>query len=201
MLAEYVYVDDEPEKIIKQIKSVRFKADYDITEVCTRFGNWSRKNLYLKQNTPSYYNSQPKKMREICSDNDAQVINQAFLSILVLSGQQSKDIYDTLILSYFGEKQVITDYIATEGYVRNEWKKHASGIHDAPCKQLSKGIRVDNIYIVKPRSVQDIARKLNTNWNAVDKLKKRGEDYLRGYFASLKVQSGFELEMVKDRII
>jgi hypothetical protein len=201
MLAEYIYVDDEPKKIINQVKNVRFKVDYDITEVCTRFGNWSRKNLYLKQNTPSYYHSQTKKMKEVCSDDDAKVINQAFLSILVLSGQQSKDIYDTLILSYFGEKQVITDYIATEGYVRNEWKKAAQGLAVTSSKQIAKGIRVDNIYIVKPLSVQDIARKLDTNWNAVDKLKKRGEDYLRGYFASLKVNFGTELEMVRDRII
>ncbi|OCG77366.1 hypothetical protein A9G42_05530 [Gilliamella sp. Nev6-6] len=201
MLAEYVYVDDEPKKEMQTVKNARFVVNYDITEVCTRFGNWSRKNLYLKQNTPSYYHCQPKKMKEVCSDSDAQLINKAFLSILMLNGQQSKDIYDTLILFYFGEKQVITDYIATEGYVRNEWKRHANGIHGASSKQIANGIRVDNIYIVKPLSVQDIARKMGANWNAVDKLKKRGEDYLNGYFSALKLSAGIELDMIKDRII
>lgn len=201
MPAEYKYIEDEPEVVEKLIKNVRFKVDFDITDVCTRFGNWSRRRLYLNQNTPSYYQSQPKQSREVCSDNDAQLINTAFLEILRLNISNSKDIYEVLILFYFGEKQIITDYVATEGYVRNEWKKQVSGIHSVPAKQIAKGIRVDHIYIVKPLSLQDIARKLDTNWNAVDKLKKSGENFLTGYFSALKSISGIELDMLKDRFI
>jgi hypothetical protein len=201
MLAEYIYVDDEPKKEVEPVKNARFVVNYDITEVCTRFGNWSRKNLYLKQNTPNYYNSQQKKFREVCSDSDAQKINDAFLSILQFNDMQSKNVYDTLILFYFGEKQKIDDYIATDGCVRREWKKAAQGLAVDTSKQISRGIRTDTIYIVKPLSVQDIARKLDANWNVVDKLKKRGEDYLRGYFSALKKGAGIELEMIKDIII
>ena len=203
MLAEYKYIDEEePKEEVKRAAKVRFKVDYDITEVCKLFGNWSRKNLYLRQNTPSYYHSQPKKLKSVCSDNDAMLINDAILAILSLNIPQSKNIYDTLILFYFGEKQEITDYIATEGYAREEWKRQAQGSHDLPdFKKLAHGIRKDSIYIVKQLSVADIAQRLETNWNAVDKLKKTGEDFLNGYFMSMKMNAGIELEMLKNKFI
>ena len=203
MLSEYKYIDEEESKEeIRQAPKVRFKVDYDITEVCMLFGNWSRKNLYLRQNTPSYYHSQPKKLKEVCSDNDAMLINDALLAILSLNISRSKDIYDTLILYYFGEKQEIADYIAIDGYVREEWKRQAQGSHDLPdFKKLAHGIRKDSIYIVKQLSVADIAQRFETNWNAVDKLKKCGEDFLTGYFAAIKSNIGIELEMLKNKFI
>lgn len=203
LVDEYRYrEDEEPKKEVKPVTKVRFKVDYDITEVCMLFGNWSRKNLYLRQNTPSYYHSQPKKLKEVCSDNDAMLINDAFLAILSLNIPQPKDIYDTLILFYFGEKQEITDYIATEGYVREEWKRQAQGSHDLPYfKKLAHGIRKESIYIVKQLSVADIAQRFETNWNAVDKLKKTGEDFLNGYFMSMKMNAGIELQLLKDKYL
>lgn len=203
MLSEYKYIDEEePKEEVKPVSKVRFKADYDITEVCMLFGNWSRKNLYLRQNTPSYYHFQPKKLKEVCSDNDAMLINDALLSILSLNISRSKEIYDTLILYYFGEKQEIADYIAIDGYVREEWKRQAQGSHDLPdFKKLAHGIRKDSIYIVKQLSVADIAQRFETNWNAVDKLKKTGEDFLNGYFMSMKMNAGIELEMLKNKFI
>lgn len=203
MLSEYKYInEEEPKKEVKPVTKVRFKADYDITEVCTLFGNWSRKNLYLRQNTPSYYYSQPKKLKEVCSDNDAMLINDALLSILSLNISRSKEIYDTLILYYFGEKQEIADYIAIDGYVREEWKRQAQGFHDLPdFKKIAHGIRKDSIYIVKQLSVADIAQRFETNWNAVDKLKKTGEDFLNGYFMSMKMNAGIELQLLKDKYL
>lgn len=201
MLAEYKYIDDEPKEVVKPVTQVRFKVDYDITDICTRFGNWSRRGIYLRQNTPSYYQSQPKKLRELCSDNDAQLINSAFLEILRLNISNSKDIYEVLILFYFGEKQIITDYIVTDRSVRKEMARFAQNVHGAPAKSLSRGIRVDNIYIVKPLSLTAIAKKLEITWDFANQCKKSGEDFLRGYFASLKKNSGIELEIVKDRII
>ena len=203
MLSEYKYIDEEePKEEIRQAPKVRFKVDYDITEVCMLFGNWSRKNLYLRQNTPSYYYSQPKRLKEVCSDNDAMLINDALLSILSLNISRSKEIYDTLILYYFGEKQEIADYIAIDGYVREEWKRQAQGSHDLPdFKKLAHGIRKDSIYIVKQLSVADIAQRFETNWNAVDKLKKTGEDFLNGYFMSMKMNAGIELQLLKDKYL
>ena len=203
MLSEYKYIDEEePREEVKPVTKVRFKVDYDITEVCTLFGNWSRKNLYLRQNTPSYYHSQSKQLKEVCSDNDAMLINDALLSILSLNISRSKDIYDTLILYYFGEKQEVTDYIATEGYAREEWKRQAQGFHDLPdFKKIAHGIRKDSIYIVKQLSVADIAQRFETNWNAVDKLKKTGEDFLNGYFMSMKMNAGIELQLLKDKYL
>ena len=202
MLAEYKYIDDEPKEVAKPVTQVRFKVDYDITNICTRFGNWSRRGIYLRQNTPSYYQSQSKKLREVCSDNDAMLIDKAFLSILALNIVQSKNIYDILMLYYFGEKQVITDYISSSGVVRDECERLAQNSHSVPnFKKLSREIREDKIYLIKPLSVQSIADKMQTNWNAVDRLKKSGEDFLNGYFLSLKANSGIELEMLKDRFI
>lgn len=202
VLAEYKYIEDEPKEIVKPVTNVRFKVDFDITNILTRFGNWSRRGIYLRQNTPSYYQSQPKKLREVCSDNDAMLIDKAFLSILALNIAQSKNIYNILMLYYFGEKQVITDYASTSGRVRSEWKRLAQDVHGAPnFKQLSRKIREDKIYLIKPLSVQSIADRMQTNWNAVDKLKKSGEDFLNGYFLSLKANAGIELEMLKDRFI
>lgn len=202
MLAEYKYIEDEPKEIVKPVTQVRFKVDYDITDICTRFGNWSRRGIYLRQNTPSYYQSQPKKLREVCSDNDAMLIDKAFLSILALNIARSKNIYDILMLYYFGEKQVITDYISSSGVVRDECERLAQNSHSVPnFKKLSREIREDKIYLIKPLSVQSIADKMQTNWNAVDRLKKSGEDFLNGYFLSLKANSSIELEMLKDRFI
>ena len=45
---------------------------------------------------------------------------------------QSKDIYNTLILYYWGEKQEVTDYIAVDGCVKEEWKRQAQGFDDLP---------------------------------------------------------------------
>ena len=202
MLAEYKYIEDEPKEIVKPVTNVRFKVDFDITNILTRFGNWSRRRIYLKQNTPFYYQSQPQKLREACSDHDARLINDAFLSILAFNITQSKNIYDVLMLHYVGEKQVVTDYISTSGVIRGELKRLASDVHGAPnFKQLSREIREEKIYLIKPLSVQLIADRMQTNWNAVDKLKKKGEDFLNGYFSSLKVNLGVELEMLKDRFI
>ena len=203
LVDEYRYLEgEEPKEEVKPVTKVRFKVDYDITEVCMLFGNWSRKNLYLRQNTPSYYHSQPKKLKEVCSDNDAMLINDALLSILSLNISRSKEIYDTLILYYFGEKQEIADYIATDSYVREEWKRQAQGFYDLPYfKKLAQGIRKESIYIVKQLSVADIAQRFETNWNAVDKLKKTGEDFLNGYFMSMKMNAGIELQLLKDKYL
>lgn len=202
MLAEYKYIEDEPKEIVKPVTQVRFKVDFDVTNILTRFGNWSRRGIYLRQNTPSYYQSQPQKLREVCSDNDAMLIDKAVLSILALNIVQSKNIYDILMLYYFGEKQVITDYISSSGVVRDECERLAQNSHSVPdFKKLSREIREDKIYLIKPLSVQSIADKMQTNWNAVDRLKKSGEDFLNGYFLSLKANSSIELEMLKDRFI
>lgn len=202
-MTEYKYKEDEkPKTADKSIAKVRFKADYDITDVCMRFGNWSRKNLYLKQNTLLYYHSQPKKLKEVCSDNDAMLINDALLAILSLNIPQSKDIYNTLILYYWGEKQEVIDYIAVDGCVKEEWKRQAQGFHDLPnSKKIARGIREEKLYMVKPLPIVDIAKRFKTNWNAIDKLKKSGEDFLTGYFAAIKSSSGIELEMLKNKFL
>ncbi|MCX8618179.1 hypothetical protein J3U42_07225 [Gilliamella sp. B2923] len=85
--------------------------------------------------------------------------------------------------------------------MRKEMARFAQCAHGAPIKRVSRGIRVDNIYIVKPLSLTAIAKKLEITWDFANQCIKSGEDFLRGYFASLKINSGTELEIVKDRII
>lgn len=194
MQAQYIEVETVNE--IKPITQVHFNSDYDITEICTRFGNWSRLGLYLKQNTPSYYHSQPKKLKNICSDEDAELINKAFLEILRLNVINSKNIYDVLILFYFGEKQIITDLIPTDGYVRKEIARLSQGIQGAPnLKRTNKGIRIDEIYVVKPLSIKAISDKLGITWDKASEYKKSGEDFLHGYFSAM-ANVGFKLDLM-----
>ena len=55
--------------------------------------------------------------------------------------------------------------------------------------------------MVKPLPIVDIAKRFKTNWNAIDKLKKSGEDFLTGYFAAIKSSSGIELEILKNKFL
>lgn len=172
---------------------VHFNADYDIHDVLLRFGNWSRRGLYLKQNTISLYNAQSKDLKETCSDNDAQIINKAILLMLSLNNSDKNLMYDITMLYYFGEKQVIEDYIPNTGIAREIKEKHIAGkLSMISAKDFYKS----EIFIVKPLTIREISKKLGISKEKVRALKSSAEDFLVGCLATLEKLSGYKLDVL-----
>lgn len=187
MLVEQYIEVETPKKIVKPVSQARFSSNYDIANLLTKFGNWARMGVYLKQNTPYYYHSQPKKLKEICSDDDALLINDGLLDLLNLNIKNSGLIYDILILYYFGERQIVKDIIYNDGSVRKEFARVAQEIQGpANIKKLSKNILNNNVNVIKRLSISEIAKKKGVSWDKAGEYKKSGEDFLVGYIAAKK---------------
>lgn len=110
MPAEYIEVEEPPE-IIKPITQVRFKADYDITDILTRWGNWARKEAYLQRKAFSFIKSEREQFKESCSDEDGLLIDSMIAMIGRIKTQKSQDEYKILKLYYFGEIRMLDDTV------------------------------------------------------------------------------------------
>lgn len=111
MLAEYKYIDDEPKEVVKPVTQVRFKADYDITDILTRWGNWARKEVYLQRKCFSLFKSEQEQFKESCSDDDGLLIDSMMTALGRMKTQKSQDEYQVLKLYYFGEIRMLDDTV------------------------------------------------------------------------------------------
>lgn len=175
MLAEYKYVEDEPKEIVKPIASVRFKADYDITDVLRLWGNWSRKEAYKKQGTLNLYQSQEPEYKELCSDNDGLIIDGIISSMKSIRFQKTKEEALVLIKSYYGDEILDDDYVFTERYKVKE-----------SCS-----------IIIRPRTLREIAMEFGCSEASIRKIKSSGESHIIGALAQQTQQTGMELELFK----
>lgn len=175
MLAEYKYVEDEPKEIVKPIASVRFKADYDITDVLRLWGNWSRKEAYEKQGALNLYQSQEPEYKELCSDNDGLIIDGIISSMKSIRFQKTQEEALVLIKSYYGDEILDDDYIFIERYKIKE-----------SCS-----------IIIRPRTLSEIAKELEFSETSVRKIKSAGESHVIGALAQLTQSTGVELELFK----
>ncbi|KDN11116.1 antiterminator Q family protein [Gilliamella sp. Imp1-1] len=194
MLAEYVYVDDEPKEIVKPVTRVRFQSDYDITDVLRLWGNWSRKNYYSEQKSPSLFENQQKKYKELCSDDDAMLIDSALIA-LSKTNRQAAEQYNVLKLFYFGEKQTIEDYVAATGFGRKLERLAFNGtISIISAKDFNKQTK----NIIKPLSVVDIAKKMNIDRAKIKSMKEGGENHIVGHLSAITLLTGQRLDILNS---
>lgn len=175
MLAEYKYIDDEPKEVVKPVTQVRFKADYDITDVLRLWGNWSRKEAYEKQGTLNLYQSQEPEYKELCSDNDGLIIDGIISSMKSIRFQKTKEEALVLIKSYYGDEILDDDYVFTERYKVKE-----------SCSM-----------IIRPRTLREIAMEFGCSEASIRKIKSSGESHIIGALAQQTQQTGMELELFK----
>lgn len=195
MLAEYKYIDDEPREIVKPITKVRFKADYDITDVLRLWGNWSRKDYYEEQKTPNFYNEQKKQHKEVCSDNDGLLIDSILIS-LSKTGSTGREQFEVLKLFYFGERQIIEDCVPTTGVGRELMMTLTP--NDLSNKISVKNFNRQSKNIIMPLNVVDIAKKMGIDRAKIKSLKEGGENHIVGHLSALTLLTGKKLEILEQ---
>lgn len=193
MSYEYIEVEEKKE-VVKQVTQVRFKADYDVTDALRMWGNWSRKNYYSEQKTTYFYNEQSRQYKEICSDNDAMIIDSVLISLSKVS-KKGNEQYKILKLFYFGEALTIEDYVATTGLGRKlerlAYDERASIISIKDFNKQTKNI-------IKPLSVVDIAKKFGVDRAKIKSLKECGENHVFGHLSALTLLTGQQLEILNN---
>lgn len=108
MTALYKRVE-EREEVKPAVTSVKFNADYDITDVLTLWGNWARKDAYLQRKAFSLFKSQKNEWKECCNDDDGLLIDSVIAALSKLKTNKSQDEYQVLRLYYYGLETVIDD--------------------------------------------------------------------------------------------
>ena len=193
MLAEYKYIEDEPE-VAKPIASVRFKADYDITDVLRSWGNWSRKDYYSSQKTPCFYDNQQKHHKELCSDDDALLIDSALI-LLSKTSKKGLEQYEVLKLFYFGEEVTIESIVAATGAGR-KLKRLAD--ENLLSIVSTKDFNIQTKNIIKPLTVVDIAKKIGIDRAKVKLLKEGGENHILGHLSAITLLTGEKLALLNN---
>lgn len=195
MLSEYKYIDkEEPREEVKPVTKVRFKVDYDITDVLRLWGNWARKNVYLEQRSPSWFNEQPKRYKESCSDDDALLIDSALISLSKTSRQGAEQ-YEVLKLFYFGQSRTVEEYVASTGMGR---KLERLAFDGAVSIISNKDFNKQTKTFIQPLSVVDIAKKMNIDRSKVKLIKEGGENHIVGHLSAITMLTGQRLEILNN---
>lgn len=195
LLDEYRYLEDkESKEDVKPVSKVRFKADYDITDILRLWGNWARKNVYLEQRSPSWFNEQPKRYKEACSDDDALLIDSALISLSKTSRQGAEQ-YEVLKLFYFGQSRTVEEYVASTGMGRKLERLAFNGIVSIISnKDFNKQTKT----FIQPLSVVDIAKKMNIDRSKVKLIKEGGENHIVGHLSAITMLTGQKLDILNS---
>lgn len=195
LVDEYRYWEgEEPKKEVKPVTKVRFEADYDITDVLRLWGNWARKNVYLEQRSPSWFNEQPKRYKESCSDDDALLIDSALISLSKTSRQGAEQ-YEVLKLFYFGQSRTVEEYVASTGMGR---KLERLAFDGAVSIISNKDFNKQTKTFIQPLSVVDIAKKMNIDRSKVKLIKEGGENHIVGHLSAITMLTGQRLEILNN---
>lgn len=100
---EQIRKQQEPKKPV----NVQFRSDFDITELLTLYGNWARKDIYLKSGSVNIFKSQKNEWKECLNDDDAMIISGCFLALKSIKNQKAKDEYAVLNYYYYGKDEMI----------------------------------------------------------------------------------------------
>lgn len=174
MLAEYKYIDEEePKEEVKRIAKVRFKADYDITDVLRLWGNWARKEAYEKQGGLALYQAQSPEYKEVCSDNDGLIIDSIITCMRNLRLQKTKEEAIVLTKTYYGDETIDNDHI----FVGRYRIKEACAI------------------LIIPKTLREIANELGCSEGTIRKIKSSGESHIIGALAQQTQLTGTELDL------
>lgn len=195
IVSEYKRIDEEqPKEEVKNVTKVRFEADYDITDVLRLWGNWARKNVYLEQRSPSWFNEQPKRYKESCSDDDALLIDSALISLSKTSRQGAEQ-YEVLKLFYFGQPRTVEEYVASTGFGRKLERLAFNGLVSIISnKDFDKQTKT----YIQPLSVVDIAKKMNIDRSKVKLIKEGGENHIVGHLSAITMLTGQRLEILNN---
>ena len=195
LVDEYRYLEgEEPREEVKPVTKVRFKVDYDITDVLRLWGNWARKNVYLEQRSPSWFNEQPKRYKESCSDDDALLIDSALISLSKTSKQGAEQ-YEVLKLFYFGQSRTVEEYVASTGMGR---KLERLAFDGAVSIISNKDFNKQTKTFIQPLSVVDIAKKMNIDRSKVKLIKEGGENHIVGHLSAITMLTGQRLEILHN---
>lgn len=195
LVDEYRYLEgEEPREEVKPVTKVRFKVDYDITDVLRLWGNWARKNVYLEQRSPSWFNEQPKRYKESCSDDDALLIDSALISLSKTSRQGAEQ-YEVLKLFYFGQSRTVEEYVASTGMGR---KLERLAFDGAVSIISNKDFNKQTKTFIQPLSVVDIAKKMNIDRSKVKLIKEGGENHIVGHLSAITMLTGQRLEILHN---
>lgn len=195
LVDEYRYLEgEEPREEVKPVTKVRFKVDYDITDVLRLWGNWARKNVYLEQRSPSWFNEQPKRYKESCSDDDALLIDSALISLSKTSRQGAEQ-YEVLKLFYFGQSRTVEEYVASTGMGR---KLERLAFDEKVCIISNRDFNKQTKTFIQPLSVLDIARKMNIDRSKVKLIKEGGENHIVGHLSAITMLTGQRLEILNN---
>lgn len=110
MSVEYIEVEEKKE-VVKHVTQVHFKADYDVTNILVRWGNWARKEAYLQRKAFNLFKSEQEQFKESCSDEDGLLIDSMIATLGRIKTQKSQDEYQVLKLYYFGEIKMLDDTV------------------------------------------------------------------------------------------
>lgn len=182
MLVEQYIEVETPKKIVKPVSQARFSSNYDINDLLTEWGNWSRKDYYIEQKTPSFYYNQKSKHKKICSDEDALLIENILTSLAKIN-KNGADQFNVLKLFYFGCELTIEEYVASTGCTRNLAELAKKGLVSIIC---ARDFKEQTKKIIRPLTVIDIARKLKIDRSKVKFLKNGGENHVLGHLCAIK---------------
>ena len=177
MLAKQINVEECPTP--KQwLNKVSLNADYDITQVLTRWGNWARKEAYIQRKGFSLYQSQKKEYKQVCLDKDGLIIDAIISTMKNSRIAKIKEEAKVLYKFYYGDEMIVDDHIYIE---RNKTQKSST-------------------LIIKPKNLRQIAQDLACSEGNIRKIKSSGESYIIGALSMQTMLTGTELELLQHLV-
>ncbi|MCX8579367.1 hypothetical protein J3U35_07945, partial [Gilliamella sp. B2717] len=113
MTAPYLNIQKN-NKPTQWLNKVSLNADYDITQVLTRWGNWARKEAYQQRKVFSLYQSQRKEYKQVCLDKDGLIIDGIISAMKNSKIAKIKEEAKVLIKFYYGDEMVVDDHLYIE---------------------------------------------------------------------------------------
>ncbi|OCG00171.1 antiterminator Q family protein [Gilliamella sp. wkB308] len=177
MTAPYLNIQ-ENNKPKQWLNKVSLNADYDITQVLTRWGNWARKEAYQQRKVFSLYQSQKKEHKQVCLDKDGLIIDGIISTMKNSKIAKIKEEAKVLIKFYYGDEMIVDDHVYIE-----------------PSKT-----QISSTLIIKPKNLREIAQDLACSEGNIRKIKSSGESYIIGALSMQTMLTGTELELLQHLV-
>ena len=177
MTAPYLNIQKN-NKPTQWLNKVSLNADYDITQVLTRWGNWARKEAYQQRKVFSLYQSQKKEYKQVCLDKDGLIIDGIISTMKNSKITKIKEEAKVLIKFYYGDEMIVDDHVYIE-----------------PSKT-----QISSTLIIKPKNLREIAKDLACSEGNIRKIKSSGESYIIGALSMQTMLTGTELELLQHLV-
>ena len=177
MTAPYLNIQKN-NKPTQWLNKVSLNADYDITQILTRWGNWARKEAYQQRKVFSLYQSQKKEYKQVCLDKDGLIIDGIISTMKNSKITKIKEEAKVLIKFYYGDEMIVDDHVYIE-----------------PSKT-----QISSTLIIKPKNLREIAKDLACSEGNIRKIKSSGESYIIGALSMQTMLTGTELELLQHLV-